>query len=761
MTIFSLLAKLVLNKKDFEDDLNSARSKFGSFADGVKKTAGAVGNVLSTMAKGATIALGAAGTAVSGLVKQSLSQYANFEQLAGGVEKIFGDSAKKVQDYANEAYKTAGMSANEYMETVTSFSASLLQGLSGNTELAADIADRAIRDMSDNANTYGTDMASIQNAYAGFSKQNFTMLDNLKLGYGGTKEEMERLIRDAAGMNKEMQELGVTVDADSMSFDNIINAISVMQKHLKITDTTKNEALGTISGSLSMLKAAWSNFLTGTGSPEQVSDALVSSIGNISKNLKTIVPRLVEGLKGLASALAPEIPKLLIDILPTIIEGAAELLQSGAAMLPEMIQTIIPPLIQGVVMVMSALVENLPEILQSLADALPVVFTTLMQNSGGMLKAGKEILGMLKDGLVAGITYISEHASEIVGGILDALIFCENLAAKATEFAGGLISKLINGLLSEETLGTIVQKAPEIVKAIVNRLVTGVSEVVELGSQIIEKLVDYLFGDDADDHWTDLIHAAAKIIGFIWDGIASLGKNLGGYFDKFAEKIADAMGLGDFYRQGKEIISNIWNGVKDEWEKLKSKFEAVGEWLYDALHKNTIGNTARQRINEQLIEAGIDPEELEEQARQAEIDKIRKDKQFGVYSTQESRIQYGTNTYYSLGKKNDFEANPAEYARNTGAKGVPVFGNGGIVTKPTLALIGEDGAEAVVPLEKDSDVGRRFGGSFTIEKIEVNVDAHGIDDLNQVGNLIVQQIDTALRRYQVQQIRGQGGTAWQ
>ncbi|WP_455758604.1 hypothetical protein [Ruminococcus champanellensis] len=230
---------------------HSGIEKIGSLAaDGCKAVAGAF-----------AAAYAAAGAAVAGLTKTAVENYADYEQLVGGVETLFKDSADTVMDYANAAFETAGLSANAYMETVTSFSASLLQSLGGDTVEAADKANMAIVDMSDNANKMGTDMASIQNAYQGFAKQNYTMLDNLKLGYGGTKKEMERLLADAQKIS------GVKYNVES--FSDIVDAIHVIQTEMDITGTTAKEASTTIQGSVNAAKSAWTNWVTGLADNSQ------------------------------------------------------------------------------------------------------------------------------------------------------------------------------------------------------------------------------------------------------------------------------------------------------------------------------------------------------------------------------------------------------------------------------------------------------------------------------------------------------------
>lgn len=284
------------------------------FNDGISKLGKLGKSGLSIVSKAMTGTIAAVGTGAAAIIKSSLGVVANMEQQVGGVETLFKDSANTVIANANKAYKTAGMSANNYMETVTSFSASLLQSLGGDTAKAASYADRAIVDMSDNANKMGTNMRDIQNAYQGFAKQNYTMLDNLKLGYGGTQEEMKRLISDASKMTDVQKELGVAVDASSLSFGNIVNAISVVQKQMGITGTTSKEAATTIEGSVNSAKAAWENFEAGVISANNLVDTFWTAAKNILNNLGQMIPRLgktgmdvVESLSGKIGEAVPQL----------------------------------------------------------------------------------------------------------------------------------------------------------------------------------------------------------------------------------------------------------------------------------------------------------------------------------------------------------------------------------------------------------------------------------------------------------------------
>ena len=254
------------------------------------------GNILGTVAKTTATMVTAATGAVAALTKASVEQYAEYEQLVGGVETLFKNSSDKVMEYANNAYKSAGMSANEYMNTITGFAASLLQGLGGDTEKAAQIGNMAVEDMSDNANKMGTSMEMIQNAYQGFAKQNYTMLDNLKLGYGGTKEEMQRLLADASKLSGVEYSIG--------NFSDIIEAIHVVQTELGITGTTALEASTTIEGSFNSMKSAWTNLLTGMADDNANFDVLVDNLVNSMSSFgQNLLPRVEIAINGISQLL--------------------------------------------------------------------------------------------------------------------------------------------------------------------------------------------------------------------------------------------------------------------------------------------------------------------------------------------------------------------------------------------------------------------------------------------------------------------------
>ena len=300
----------------------------------ISEIGGKIKSGLATAAKVGAVAVTAASAAVASLAKTSIEGFAEYEQLVGGVETLFKQSSDTVMGYAKNAYKTAGLSANDYMNTVTSFSASLLQSLGGDTKAAAKYADMAITDMSDNANKLGTDMSLIQNAYQGFAKQNYTMLDNLKLGYGGTKEEMQRLLEDAEKLS------GIKYDISS--YADIVDAIHVVQTEMGITGTTAKEASTTIQGSVSSMKSAWKNLVVGisddTQDFDQLVDDFVESVGTAADNILPRVEKALDGVASLVEKLAPKIvqklPALVRKILPGIVSAASDVINSLMDALP-------------------------------------------------------------------------------------------------------------------------------------------------------------------------------------------------------------------------------------------------------------------------------------------------------------------------------------------------------------------------------------------------------------------------------------------
>ena len=374
---------------------------FTTGLDTVKKTAT---SAFSVSTKAVTAITGAMAAGLTAATTQSVKAYADYEQLVGGVETLFKESESTVLEYANIAYKTAGLSANAYMDTVTSFSASLLQSLDGDTAAAATKADRAITDMADNANKMGTNMRDIQNAYQGFAKQNYTMLDNLKLGYGGTKEEMERLIATANEINAQQ---GIATSYSIDSFADIVDAIHVVQENLDITGTTAKEASTTIQGSIASLGAAWENFLTGMADPDQDFDTLLNNLidsaltaaDNLIPRIVETTPRLVDGLTQIATNLSGYLPGILQELLPSILDGTQALLDSVSAALPDLIGMavdIAPQMVDFAVQLIGALAQGIIDNLPQLLTAAEEIADTILDGIGDLCPALDPITDAIK-----------------------------------------------------------------------------------------------------------------------------------------------------------------------------------------------------------------------------------------------------------------------------------------------------------------------------------------------------------------------------
>ena len=538
------------------EDSEEAGKKF----DKVKTAATALG----TAAAAATAALAAAAIKLG---KEVISAYADYEQLVGGVETLFKDSSGKVMEYANDAYKTAGLSANEYMETVTGFSASLISSLGGDTEKAAEYANMAITDMSDNANKMGSDMASIQNAYSGFAKQNYTMLDNLKLGYGGTKEEMQRLLEDAEKLS------GVKYDISSYS--DIIDAIHVIQTEMDITGTTAKEAEATISGSIGMLKSSFQNLITGLGDADadidKLCDNVVNSFNSVVKNITPIVRNLAKtvpnALEGILDAIAPLLPELLemgvglfeallsgftsvlpelmntaaslvttlvqgiIEALPLVVEAAAQFITTLVQGIAEALPTLIPAAVETVTTIVSTLIENIPllidaalQLMQGLAEgvleAIPVLLealpelieslvTTLLDAIPQIIETGVELLTALVENLPEIITTICEVLPQIIESTISTLL---DHLPEIVEAGVKLLTALITNL--PQIIAEIVRAMPQIITGIVSALGEGVSQVAEVGANLVRGLWQ---GIQSLAGW--LWDKVSGWISSIWDGI--------------------------------------------------------------------------------------------------------------------------------------------------------------------------------------------------------------------------------------------------
>lgn len=581
--------------ESMKDATNSA-SKMFSVMKGIGSSAIKVG-------KGLAVAGAAAATAVTALVSKSVGAFADYEQLTGGVETLFGSGGRSVEEYAqsvgksvsdiqgkydslmsaqnavlenaNKAYMTAGMSANEYMDTVTGFSASLISSLGGDTNKAADYANSALVDMSDNANKMGTDMESIKNAYQGFAKQNYTMLDNLKLGYGGTQAEMKRLLSDAQKLTGQKYDIS--------SFADITQAIHAIQTQMDITGTTAKEASTTISGSWGSLKAAFENTLVGltTGGEmfDQSLDALVDSAKTFGQN---VIPAITGALSGVGS--------LIESLAPVIV-----------AELPSMVSDILPHLVSATKSLVTGLISQLPALGKAVLDAIPSIFDGMTdvigESSVGKLKGSFEGLKntitdtfsnigpMLKDFCEGGISTFCDALSTAMDLASGAISVIEALSPVIGAVAGAIITYKGAVLLwnAAETAKNVVMGISTAAQWALNVAMTanpiGIV-IVAIGALVGAFIVLWNKSEGFRNFWINLWEKVKAIVTSAWEGIKAGFEKIKNGISAVKEKVST------MWNGVKEKTSELWGGVKnavsEKLNNIKSAYDAHGRGLKGA-----------------------------------------------------------------------------------------------------------------------------------------------------------------------------------
>lgn len=561
--------KELKNMKSGYDDAGQGALKFGDLLK-----ANVLGDFITSGLKTVAGAVKQLGSVFLTVGKEALDSYADYEQLVGGVETLFKDSSGIVENYANNAYKTAGLSANDYMETVTSFSASLLQSLDGDTAKVAEVSNMAVTDMADNANKMGTDMSSIQNAYQGFAKQNYTMLDNLKLGYGGTKSEMERLLSDAQKIS------GVKYDISNLN--DVYQAIHVVQGELGITGTTAKEASTTIQGSVSAMKSAWQNMLTGIADDNADFDGLINNlVDSIITAGENILPRVETIIDGVIE-LVMSTTEIIIDDLPQIIETGrgmiSGLLQGIQEMLPELassafliIQELVtslleslPQLLQMGIDLLTELIngisQTLPQLIPVMVEAVAGIAETLIDNIDTIVDAGINLIIGLADGLIAALPKLIERAPVIIDKLVTKLTD-PDMIGRIIQAAGRLISELAIGLI--QAIPKLLANIPQIINSIAKGLLNGIADLRDVGKNLLKGLWEGMSG----------------IKDWLWDKVKGM---LNGLTDKikgffgihspstlFKNEIGEnlALGLGEGFTDTMKNVSNdMQNSIPTEFD---------------------------------------------------------------------------------------------------------------------------------------------------------------------------------------------------
>lgn len=781
----------VKNMNESMKDATNSASKMSSVMKGIGSGAIKVG-------KGLAVAGAAAATAVTALVSKSVGAFADYEQLTGGVETLFGAGGRSVEEYAqsvgksvsdiqgkydslmsaqnavlenaNKAYMTAGMSANEYMDTVTGFSASLISSLGGDTNKAADYANSALVDMSDNANKMGTDMESIKNAYQGFAKQNYTMLDNLKLGYGGTQEEMKRLLSDAEKLTGQRYDIS--------SFADITQAIHAIQTQMDITGTTAKEASTTISGSWGSLKAAFQNVLVGltTGGDmfDQSLDALINTAVTFGQNIIPAIKGALSGIgyliEGLAPVIGETIPPLINDLAPTLANSAVSLISS---------------LVNG-------LTQSATQFSECLSNMIIVAVAGISSVVPQLLDAASKIVSNLMQGLTNSMPQIVNGAVTLIEGLVDGLVDNVPLLVMG---AVQLVASLANGLIAN--LPRIIDAGVNLITGIVSASYSMMPQIIQNGMQLVvnlavglvraipqliaalPRITGAIVKEFKSVNWFDL---GLQLIKSIWEGIKSIGSEMwngvkektselwGGVKNVVSEKLnniksaydahggglkgatfAAIEGVKEYYRTGYDAINQLTGGklgevvnaVGEKMEVVKGKFsEAFGNVKNTVM---TIFENIKNGITEKISAA---------------VNKVKEI--FGGIADKVSEV---------WGKIKGIIKAPKIVQKGTVSIAgvstpIPKLGlewnaKGGIMTRPTafgyangkVQMGGEAGAEAILPLRTfwnnlsqyiaESNKG---GNTITNEiKIVINADNKTADEIaDDVINVIVPKIQKCM-----------------
>ena len=781
----------VKNMNESMKDATNSASKMSSVMKGIGSSAIKVG-------KGLAVAGAAAATAVTALVSKSVGAFADYEQLTGGVETLFGAGGRSVEEYAqsvgksvsdiqgkydslmsaqnvvlenaNKAYMTAGMSANEYMDTVTGFSASLISSLGGDTNKAADYANSALVDMSDNANKMGTDMESIKNAYQGFAKQNYTMLDNLKLGYGGTQEEMKRLLSDAEKLTGQRYDIS--------SFADITQAIHAIQTQMDITGTTAKEASTTISGSWGSLKAAFQNVLVGltTGGDmfDQSLDALINTAVTFGQNIIPAIKGALSGvgylIEGLAPVIGETIPPLINDLAPTLANSAVSLISS---------------LVNG-------LTQNATQFSECLSNMIIVAVAGISTVVPQLLDAASKIVSNLMQGLTNSMPQIVNGAVTLIEGLVNGLV---NNIPLLIMGAVQLVTSLANGLI--ENLPRIIDAGVNLITGIVSASYSMMPQIIQNGMQLVvnlavglvraipqliaalPRITGAIVKGFKSVNWFDL---GLQLIKSIWEGIKSIGSEMwngvkektselwGGVKNVVSEKLNniksayDAHGRGlkgatfaaiegvkEYYRTGYDAINQLTGGklgevvnaVGEKMEVVKGKFsEAFGNVKNTVM---TIFENIKNGITEKISAAVNKVKEIFGSIADKVSDVWGKIK--GIIKAPKI-VQKGT-------------VSIAGVSTPIPKLGLEWNAKGGIMTRPTafgyangkVQMGGEAGAEAILPLRTfwnnlsqyiaESNKG---GNTITNEiKIVINADNKTADEIaDDVINVIVPKIQKCM-----------------
>jgi hypothetical protein len=714
MNVFDLFAKISLDTRDYEKNLGDAKSKFSGFADGLKSAVGKVGKILTGIGKAAAAGVTAASTALTALTKQTLAAVGDFEQLEGGAKKIFDEmDFEKISRDAQNAYKELNMSASEYLESINLAGATFAQTMGD--EKGYDTARKGMLAIADYASGTGRNLEELN--------QKYQMITRATSSYQSIADQFSGILpATSADFLEQAQAAGYLADTYEKLTEvpvaeyqqALTNMLERGVENLGLSNNTLRESTETLTGSFAMAKAAWQNFLTGQGTTKDFTGALTSAIENTKKNLKTIIPRLTTGLTELMDLLAPEIPALVEDTLPAIITGASSLLSGLAERLPQLITTIAPSLVDGVLKVSTALIKIAPQIGKTILDL-----------------AGKGV-----DYLTSNMSVIIEKVLSISGKILKKLTDPQNITAVVTT-ATNIAKTFADALFSGDMLNRVLAAAPVILENLVTGITQSLPILVDGAEAIITSIVEWFSNGD---NLLDLLQAAISILTALGKGMWDCLSIITGEVGKIAEKIADAFGIGDYWRAGKKSIEDFKDGVAAAYEECKEFFEGVGEKIFEDLHPELRQNQLQDMITQSLVEQNAPQNVIAHQ-----------------------RGATGEPTYIIQPKENKIPHNIAEEyeMRYRHAKGF-------YANRPTVLtgdIVGEAGDEVLLPLDSNTGwmdklaekLGGRIGGGIVIESLVIN--ASGGNGA-EIADSFIARTDELLSDRHVMQSRGIGATGW-
>ena len=575
MQFMELMATLGLDASNYNQGLDAAQSRVSAVGGAIMRGVGVVGAASAA-------AVGAAAAGVVNLTTQAVNSYAEYEQLVGGVNKLYGDASEAMLENARNAYATAGMDANTYMQTVTSFSASLLNSLDGDAAQAAEIADMAMRDLADNANTFGTmTVDELSNVYTALAKGNYTLLDNLNLGYAGSQEGMLALINDAGIFEQRIDSL------DDVSFDQMLMAIHEVQTQFNITGTTANEAASTISGSIGMLRGAWANLITGLGDSEADLGGLISNVVDsaltVIHNITPVAQQAMQGIASLLTQLAPilrdELPELINTVLPALLDAVTAIIEGVAQALPEIASVLlpqIPPIIQRVVPVIMGLI---PSLISIGGEVIGAVITGMVENAPAIVQAGldafQQLINAFSEGVNGdGLSQLVDATMQIIEMIGTFLV--ENAPTLITS-AVELVTQLATMLTDPTNLQMMIDLALQLVLAIAQGLAQSAPALGNAVVAVIGNLLITLWNE-----LPNILSTVAQLLGEVVVLVIGLiGGLMGQSFDEVQNGIIE---VGSFLQTSfAEFLISASNFVTDVIEHVVNMWTGIGEWFTNGI----------------------------------------------------------------------------------------------------------------------------------------------------------------------------------